>query len=413
MAKNTPQPKTVQEIIDIGKEDFKDEIMIAFLGEKFSGKTVHCALIKDVLAKDLKDYTKGKYIGIGTDGSDRMNQIIDKLYAGVFPAKTLLTEATPMTLEIYSKSAGDKMKIVLRDMAGEKKEDLLEKDMDVDERLEKIFKMAPIPGKPYGLLSHLVFAKIYIILIDCSKIDDWPSKQAYIKDTIRHLFDIKKRIDDIVNNRIHAPIAVVFSKYDTITKEKQKPVKELMKQLKEVAGALEIYHKGPISYFKSSVVSTELPEKEIKEAMKKKLEEDNEEKKEAENTVADKQVEKGEAKKNLDQAKQNLNEAQQKLDEVKPTNDQNQINPAQETLDEAQEEFDDVEQKFTEVTGELDDARKKLDEINKNLEKALEKSPEDLGVSKYKPNIPLSYNRDDYLDLITWLIKMNKQIRGF
>ena len=141
MAKDLP-PKTVQEIIDIGKQDFHDEIMVAFLGDKFSGKTVHCALIKDVLAKDLKDHTKGKYIGIGTDGSDRMNKIVDKLYDGEYPAKTLLSEATPMTLEVFSKSGGEKMKIVLRDMAGEKKEDLLEKDMDIDERIEKIFSLS-------------------------------------------------------------------------------------------------------------------------------------------------------------------------------------------------------------------------------------------------------------------------------
>lgn len=412
MTKN-PSSMTVQEIIDVGKEDFRDEIMVAFLGDKFSGKTVHCALIKDVLTKDLKKHTKGKYIGIGTDGSDRMNLIVDKLYAGEFPAKTLLSEATPMTLEVFSKSGGENMKIVLRDMAGEKKEDLLEKDMDVDERLEKIFKMAPIPDKPYGLLSHLVFAKIYIILVDCSKIEEWPSKQAYIKDTIRHLHDIKKRIDDLVNKRIHAPIAIVFSKYDTLKKDKKKSVKELMKQLPEVEGALEIYHKGPLNYISSSVNSIEIPEKELKEAMMKKLEEGDEDKKNAANLVADSEVQQSEAKKNLHDAKHTLNELQERLTQVKTTNDQNQINPVQEEVNKAQEEFDEADAKYAEITGKLDDARKGLDEINKSLEKAMDKLPEELGVSKYKPTKPLSYSRDGYLDLITWLIKMNKEIRGF
>ena len=412
MIKNT-LPKTVQEIIDIGKQDFKDEIMVAFLGDKFSGKTVYCALIKDVLAKDLREHTNGKYIGVGTDGSDRMNKIIDKLYNGKFPAKTLLSEATPMTLEIFSKSGAEKMKIVLRDMAGEKKEDLLEKDMDVDERLEKIFKMSPIPEKPYGLLSHLVFAKIYIILIDCSKIDNWSSKQAYIKDTIRHLYDIKTRIDDTVNKRIHAPIAIVFSKYDTLTKEKKKPVKTLMKQLKEVEGALKIYHKGSIGYFPSSVESVQILEKELNDAMKNKLEDNNEEKKNIENIFADRLVQQKEVKKILHRAKQNLNETKEQLEQVKPTNDVNQINPAQKAFNNAQLKFDKTDKSYSEITGKLDDARKELDEINKSVEKIPSKSPEDLGVSRYQPKKPLSYNCDDYLDLITWLIKMNKEIRGF
>lgn len=403
----------LQQRIDQAKEDFKDQVMVAFLGDKYSGKTVHCALIKDAAAKHLKDHTNGKYLGIATDGSERMNQIIDKLYDGEFPAKTFPEEATPMTVEIFSKSAGETIKIVLRDMAGEKKEDLLEKEMPIDDRMEKIFNLAPIEGKPYGLLTHLVFAKIYIILIDCDKHKKWPSKQAYVKDTIRHLFQIKERIGEIANNRIYAPIAIVFSKYDTLFKEDRKSVKELMKELPEIEVALEKFHKGPISYFKSQVDSHPIPEKELREVVKKKIEEDNEEKKEAENRVKDKEAKLTEAKNSLNEATQNFNEANQKLEEAKPRNNQQEIAEAQQNLNEAQEELSDAKEKYTEATSELDDTRKKLNEIKEGLEKKPQPSPEELGLSTYRPYHPLSYSRDDYLDLITWLIKMNKQIHGY
>lgn len=413
MAKDKDKALTLQQKIDLAKDDFKDQVMVAFLGDKYSGKTVHCALIKDAAVKHLREHTNGKYRGIATDGSERMNKIIDKLYGGEFPAKTYLEEATPMTVEIFSKSAAETIKIVLRDMAGEKKEDLLEKEMPIDDRMEEIFKLAPIEGKPYGMMAHLVFAKIYIILIDCSKYVEWPNKQAYVKDTIRNLFDIKQRIGDITNNRIHAPIAIVFSKYDTLDKEKKKSVKELMKELEEIDGALEKYHKGPIKYFKSQVVSHPVPEKELNEAVNNKIEENNVEKKEAENTINDKEAVRTEAKNRLNKAKQNFNEAMQKLEKVKPANNQPEIDEAQQELDKAQAKLDMAEENHTKATSEEDDARKKLNEIKEKLAKEPHPSLEDLGISKYRPKQPLSYSRDDYLDLITWLIKMNKQIRGY
>lgn len=412
MAKDKDNELTLQEKIDIAREDFKDQVMVAFLGDKYSGKTVHCALIKDAAVKRLNEHTNGKYRAVATDGSGRMNKIIDKIYAGEFPAKTYLEEATPMTVEIFSKSAAETIKIVLRDMAGEKKVDLLEAEMPVDDRIEKIFKLDQIEGKPYGRMAHLVFAKIYIILIDCSKYDKWPSNQAYVKDTIRHLFEIKERIHDISNNRIHAPIAIVFSKYDTIDKEKKKPVEDLMKELEEINGALAKYHKGPIQYFKSQVNSFPIPEKELKEAIKNKIEGGNVQKKEAENAVNDKEAVRTEAKNRINNAKQNFNEATKKLEEA-PAKGQPAIDEAQKELDQVQVELDAAKENHTKAVSEEDDARKKLTEIKEKLAKEPQPSAEDLGISNYRPKQPLSYSHDDYLDLIIWLIKMDKQLRGF
>ena len=408
MVKNSKM--SLQEIIDVAKEDFRDEIMVAFLGDKFSGKTVHCALIKDTLANALKEYSEGEYIGMATDGSDRMNKIIDKLYNEEFPAKTPLLDADPITLEIISKSAGERIKIILRDMAGEMKEELLEKDMGVDERLEEIFKTAR-SDKPYGLLTHLIFAKIYIILIDCSEIDQWPSKQAYIKDTIRNLYEIKVKIGEVVNNRMHAPIAIVFSKYDTLAEEEKKSAKELMNMLKEVSAALEICHKGPLEYFISSVESVKISENELKKAVDKRIKEDDAEKNTVINNINDGKVRQAEARKNLDRARQILSALNGKLEEVRQTGDANQIDSVQKDVNRVQDVYHNAEIKYKDAVRKLDDARKKLDEINKSLEK--KSNSDDLNISRYKPKKPLSYSRDDYLDLITWLIKMNKEIRGF
>ena len=403
----------IQKIIDKAKKDFEDQILVAFLGDKFSGKTVQCALIKDAVARYLRDATNGEYYGIGTDGSERMNLLIKKLHNGEFPAKTTPDEATPMTIEIHSKTgAGGVMKIVLRDMAGEQGEDLLQKEMGVDDRLEKIFKVAPIDGKPYGLLTHLIFAKIYIILIDCSKYDRWSYEQAYVKDTLRSIFEIKKRIGEITNNKLTSHIAIVFSKYDTL-KEPAKPPKELLKELQEIETALDIFHEGSVECFISKVDSVPLDPKEIDLEIKKKLDSENKEKAKLETLIPDKEAEKKNAINELNSAKENVNEIQERLNQVKPTNDPNQINPIQEELNSAEDVLSESQETVSQITEELDDARKNLRTINEEIEKGPRPQAEELGISIYKPKNPLAYSKEDYLDLIKWLISKHKQIRGF
>ena len=58
-------------------------------------------------------------------------------------------------------------------MAGEKRQDIFEEDFpDIDKRLEEIFDTAIIDEKDYGLLTHVIFAKMYIFVIDSSKFTD-------------------------------------------------------------------------------------------------------------------------------------------------------------------------------------------------------------------------------------------------
>ena len=113
----------------------------------------------------------------------------------------------------------------------------------------------------------------------------------------------------------------------------------------------------------------------------------------------------------MDRARQILNALNGKLEEARQTGDANQIAPVQKDVNRVQDVYHNAEIKYKDAVRKLDDARKKLDEINKSLEK--KSNSDDLNISRYKPKKPLSYSRDDYLDLITWLIKMNKEIRGF
>lgn len=409
--------KYLDATIPKAKKDFENDFMVAFLGEKYSGKTVACALIKDALTRHYEKYSNGEYVGISTKGSTRMNILLDKLTNEEFPAKTLLSEATPMTLEIVSTKEGNITEIILRDMAGEKRKDLLEHEFtSVEEGLETIFKTAIIEGKDYGLLTHVIFAKIYLVVIDCSKFDDDNKKrmeESYIKDTFRHLFYYKDKIGTLVNNRINDPIAFLFTKYDQLSEEKQKSPGDLLKELPEVTGALKRYHLGEVACFKSSVDSDKLSDDEIQLKIKEKLSSENEDLKEAQNNVNDLIVKKDDLKRELDDASKVLNTKKQELKDAEATGDQPTIDKAKNNIQDAKQEVTSSQEAYAEVTKELDKARQRLSNIKEELEENPPTEPSELGISEYRPRKPLSYTLDDYLQLIAWIINMKKRITGY
>jgi len=400
------------------KKDFKNQFMVAFLGEKYSGKTVACALIKDALTRHYEKYSDGKWIGISTHGSKKMKQLMNDLTNGIFPAKTLLAEATPMTLEIISPSEGKKIEIVLRDMAGEKRQDIFEEDFsDIDKRLEEIFDTAIIDEKDYGLLTHVIFAKMYIIVIDSSKFTDEHKirmEETAIKDSIRRLWEIKERVEDVTNHRIHDSFAFLFTKYDQLPTAKKKSPEELMKELPEVTGALTRYHVGEISYFKSCVESDTILKKEIDDAIKEKQSSENVDLKDSKNKQKDLEVKKEDVRKELEEADEELTTLQNKLDvEVKPAGVPENIAEAEQEIKDAEEERNSLREEHNDITMQLDNARKRVTSIKEKLQNAPPSTAEEWGISKYKPKKPLKYSLDDYLLLIDWIIKIHTKVIGF
>ena len=409
--------KYLDAIIPKEKKYLENDFMVAFLGEKYSGKTVACALIKDALTRHYEKYSNGEYIGISTEGSTRMNILMDKLTNEEFPAKTLLSEATPMTLEIVSTKEGNIIEIILRDMAGEKRKDLLEHEFtSVEEGLETIFKTAIIEGKDYGLLTHVIFAKIYIIVIDCLMFNDDHKKrmeESYVKDTIRNLFYYKDKVGALINNRINDPIAFLFTKYALLPEEKQKLPSDLLEELPEVTGALKRYHLGEVVCFKSNVDSVKFSDDEIQLKIKEKLGSENEDLKEADNNVNDLTVKKDDLKVELDDALKILNTKKQALKDAEATGDQPTIDKAKNNAQDAKEEVSSSHEAYDEVTKELDKARQRLSNIKEELEENPPTEPSELGISEYMPKKPLSYTLDDYLQLIEWIINIKKRITGY
>ena len=181
--------------IEQAKYDFKNHFMVAFLGEKYSGKTIACTLINDALIQHYVKFTNNEWRATSTHGSIKIQQISNDLADGKFLPKTLFAEPTPITLELFSTLRGSRIEIILNDMANEKSRDIfIENYTDVDKRLEEIFDTAMIDGKDYGSLASVIFANMYIITIDCSKFSDKDKikiEDATIGDSICRLYEIK------------------------------------------------------------------------------------------------------------------------------------------------------------------------------------------------------------------------------
>ena len=178
------------------------------------------------------------------------------------------TDAMRITVQINSTVSAESVDIALRDMSGEKYRDLVESELPEDEiekRLNEIVKLGKSQKSSYGNMSHLIFAHIYVILIDCTN-DDWESKQNYVADVIQNIYKFKKTINETLHNKFHAPIALIFTKYDTLPTEKQLPIDELFKKLPVIQNALTKYHAHDMfKYFKSNVSSRKLTNEEATE----------------------------------------------------------------------------------------------------------------------------------------------------
>ena len=387
--------------LDQAYDDFADRFTVAFLGTRRAGKTVHCALLKDAAARRLKRHTNGKYLGVATAGSGRINAIVDALYDGRFPEKTPEGEAVQLTVEISSTENGTDIDLIFHDMAGEEYDKLLVKEMRAEERIRRILETAKIDGKPYGLMAHLIFAKIYVILVDCSDNMSWGSSQAYVKEAIRSIYAIKKHIRALHNSKVSSHLAIVFSKCDTL--EDDREADEMAKDLDEVDAAIAKYVGGSVKYFRSRLDSTEMTKYEVKKIEAKK---DRAKLDAAENRMAARRDVLARAQGRVAAAKNALSTAAASLDSAKPTGDEQSISLHRAAYNKARKKYDEAVQACAAHEDGVSSAQVEIDAARSGGAHAKGNT------THYKPDKPLSYNADEYLDLIGWMIKMARREAG-
>ncbi len=402
--------KELESIINAAREDFENKRLVAFIGERHSGKTVISALLKHALVNHFVKNEENWNAWV-IQGSDRINEILDKLNHEEFPASTLPGDAKPITMEIFSgMGTGGGIEITLQDMAGESRDELLRNEFTNEEnRLKEIMTANPIEGRRYGILSYLPFTSIYVIIVDCSKYKNWNQEQSYLAATMNNLLKIKKAVGTDFKGKIMDPIAIIFSKYDQLSQEDQDTAENLLKKLPEFTTALNIAHRGELKLFLSQIKSVKRTEDELailvsQEIQRKNTKLDNLNKiiKSLEMIIKDKDQE-------LEEIVQELEEIEQKLEEAKPQNNPAEIEQITQELNEKKDLINQMESERIEIIKDIHNSKANKSEIEKKLNEN-KPSAKEIGISEFKPSSsPLEYNIEEYLGFISWIIEMSKE----
>ena len=384
-----------RDAVDLARADFDGQFPVAFLGMRQAGKTVHHALLKDVAARRLKRYTNGKYLGIATAGAVHINRIIDALYDGRFPEKTAEKEAMRLVVELASTENGTDISLIRHDMAGEEYDRLLVAEMPIEERIRQMLEASKTEGEPYGPMAHLIFAKIYVVLVDCSLPEPWGGSQAYIRDAIKNIHAVKNYIGALYNDKVTSHLAIVFSKCDTLGDERG--VDALAGELDEVDAAVARYIGGDVKHFKSRVDSTKAEDEEtpgIDEKNRRALLGDAE-------RPADHGQGAGRAQGRA-AAKEGAPAAAASPGAARPAGDCEPTGPCQAAHGGAQKKYGGAGRERADLGDKAGDMRAEVGGTRPGGAPA-----------RYRPDKPLSYNADDYLDMIDWMIRLARREAGY
>lgn len=382
-----------RDAVDLARADFDGQFPVAFLGMRQAGKTVHYALLKDVAARRLKRHTNGKYLGIATVGARHTNRIIDGLYNGRFPEKTAEEEAMWLVVEVASTENGTDVSLIHHDMAGEEYDRILVAEMPIEERIRQMLEASKTEGEPYGPMAHLIFAKIYVVLVDCSLPEPWGGSQAYIRDAIKSIHAVKNYIHALYNDKVTSHLAIVFTKCDTLGDERG--VDALAGELDVVDAAVARYIGGNVKHFKSRVDSTRTGDEEASKI--------DENKREARPDDAERPADHGQAPGRAHgraAAEEYAPAAAASPGAARPAGDSEPAGPRQAAHGGAGRERADLENEAGDMRAEMGGPRPGGARARG-------------APARYRPDKPLSYNADDYLDMIDWMIRMARREAGY
>ena len=401
--------------ISEAKQDFRGKTTVAFIGDSYCGKTILCALLKDTAAKYLRKETNEKYYGYVTNGRERINEFIHEMYNQKFPDKTTLSVETDATIKITSDSHND-IELVFHDMPGEKYKEYLENETnpeELDSVVKAIMDHGRDPNKKYGKMAHIIFAQIYVILIDCSMYKSWKGLEGKFVSILQNLLNYKMYIGKDVDGKIYSSICIVFTKHDTLDPSNQKTADELFDGLDELKSAFNTFVKHNPKCFISKITANHLTDKQANEIIDQHLNTNDEEYVRNKKIIDERNEEIKSIKQSIIVEEEKLNNA--KIEYANFKSDPNIVNnPDKSQLETSKNNVITIEKRFKKLTMKHDEiynlvqqAREKLHSIKLKRDDESRPTLKEIGKPDYCPTDPLEYNHAEYVNLIKWFIKMH------
>lgn len=365
------EEKKLDQLIEKAQAKFHEKDVVAFIGPVQAGKTVVAALLKHTLSTSWIPKSKGKWEAVVSSGYDEINEIIRDMKKGTFPSPTPENEYPQLVIDVHSMvGKPTKIELALRDMSGENYSDLLQESFSSTE--EQLIEILSGDG------DYLAVAKKYVITIDCSMKADWDTDYAKVAPMIGSIRKIKQIIHNYDSDeRIHNPIAIVFTKADRLDDNIKKLPVDLIKDYPELQSSLNINHDGnSLGFFKVHIDSKLETKKEAEERV---IRDEEKLKKEFESKMKS-------LRNQIDTAiKQAVSAAEKKAREAGQPEDQIQTiieNTKKQTSEKYREQLE-------QEPPQLSDREKRLEPIWKVAE-------------------PFNYSVSEYSKLISWILEQSR-----
>lgn len=243
--------------LEAARDELHDKNTVCFLGEVKSGKTVSSSLLKHALFNHFIPNHADDYQAIVSQGMDTINRSLgDMIIHSEFPASTLPVSDPKVVLNVYKMSGigAGKIEIILRDSSGEHFfTHLVKESLDSGDRLYDILNSSH-GSDGVGPLAHYIFAKLYILTVDCSDVASLEHKQSLLANAIVTLNELHAAAKLTHNQKIDRPIAILFTKADLLNgSDSDQPAKKLLDRMPELKSALDTKHGGALACFKVSI----------------------------------------------------------------------------------------------------------------------------------------------------------------
>lgn len=224
---------------------------VAILGLSGVGKTVLVTLINHA----LDNYFLERYPEIKAhiaSGIPFLEACETSILDGEFPHRTQPLSRDEIVLEFSRKGAtGTVSEIRFPDISGEDFNNMcLGEEITGAERDLKVFETAKPKGKPYGDMGYVLYAKMYLILLDCSKLEEWEKNASRYAQALRTILEFKKELKQTRNGKIENPIGIILTKADTLHNPNENAENIINSKMKRFLNTLSSVHEGKKDFFK-------------------------------------------------------------------------------------------------------------------------------------------------------------------
>lgn len=241
-------------ILPQASAEFSNKNYVAILGLSRVGKTVLVTLLSHALDNHFFG-NPGGITGHITKGRQLVETWENGMSDGEFPLRTQPLARDDIVIEMSGRGAtGATTEIKLPDISGETFSNLcLGEEVSGPERVLQVLEIAKPKGKTFGEMGYVIYADMYLILLDCSKMEEWEKLAIRHAQALTTIRDFKEVIKKTKKGKVENPIGIILTKSDTLPNPDESAEQIIRNKMKRFLNALDSVHSGKKEFFKFHV----------------------------------------------------------------------------------------------------------------------------------------------------------------